>query len=539
MESHPSAKVLLVLIGLIGLFLQSQPDEYDTDVRRVLNQRERLDETVWAREVESHRYESVIVTFWDQLRTSSQPLAGFNDIAFSTIRLPERWREQPLENGIIQHVAIGSQSMSRDEWIEQVVLAITRGDRLVQSEWHHEAFERTEGVDGQAHSRVRLELHLENAVRSVRTILRGELQIEWMDANDGTPLPRVKNIDATKLVRLTRSTDDGFRCVATIPASNRWENYFLATRDFDHDGLPEVVFDDQIISVRQNQFTSRWLVDCQPLRTDTTLPVTSGLIHDLNGDGLDDLVVASRELRPRIYFGTGQMTFSAEPVRIQAVPPLSGTSTCIAAGDVDLDGDVDLWLTQYKPPYQDGSMPTPYYDANDGYASYLLLNDGHGEFRDATIPSGLDAKRRRRTYSSSFWDCDRDGDCDLLVVSDFAGVDLYLNDGRGNFRDATADLFDETSLFGMSHRIDDFDGDGRLDLFSVGMSSTTARRLSLLNLERNDHPAGLFDRLRMGHGNRLYLARGTTSDQDFFQPSWADSVARTGWSWGVASFDFD
>src|SRR5437867_3055755 len=29
-------------------------------------------------------------------------------------------------------------------------------------------------------------------------------------------------------------------------------------------------------------------------------------------------------------------------------------------------------------------MPTPYYDANDGFPSFLLINDGHGNFHDVT-----------------------------------------------------------------------------------------------------------------------------------------------------------
>jgi len=40
--------------------------------------------------------------------------------------------------------------------------------------------------------------------------------------------------------------------------------------------------------------------------------------------------------------------------------------------DVDGDSDLDVWLGQYKNPYDGGQMPTPYYDANDGNPAYLL-----------------------------------------------------------------------------------------------------------------------------------------------------------------------
>ena len=61
----------------------------------------------------------------------------------------------------------------------------------------------------------------------------------------------------------------------------------------------------------------------------------------------------------------------------------------MTAGDVDFDGDIDLFIGQWKQPYMDGSMPTPYYNANDGYPDALLINDGDGNFTDNTENSGL------------------------------------------------------------------------------------------------------------------------------------------------------
>ena len=62
------------------------------------------------------------------------------------------------------------------------------------------------------------------------------------------------------------------------------------------------------------------------------------------------------------------------------------------AGDIDGDGDLDVWIGQYKFPYVEGSMPTPFYDSNDGHPAVLLENDGQGNFRDVTESAGLAAK---------------------------------------------------------------------------------------------------------------------------------------------------
>ena len=55
-----------------------------------------------------------------------------------------------------------------------------------------------------------------------------------------------------------------------------------------------------------------------------------------------------------------------------------------------------------------GQVPTPFYDANDGLPSELLLNDGTGQFTQGIEGSGLERFRNRRTFRVSFVDLDED-----------------------------------------------------------------------------------------------------------------------------------
>ena len=253
-----------------------------------------------------------------------------------------------------------------------------------------------------------------------------------------------------------------------------------------------------------------------------------------DGDGLVDFVcVAKTDDRLRFFSGDAEGRFTT-PSRVCFAEKLIEPQT-MTAGDVDGDGDLDLYVGQWKPPYVKGTMPTPFYDALDGHPDYLLENDGLGNFTDVTQRANLAAKRTRRTYSASLIDLDDDGDLDLMAVCDFSGLDLYRNDGSGRFTDVTGDWVGERHAFGMSHATGDFDGDGRLDLYMVGMSSTTARRLDQLGLNRPGFEQHAKYRMPMAYGNRMLLRR----DGRFVAADRQDQVARTGWSWGCTATDFD
>src|SRR5262249_24347164 len=101
----------------------------------------------------------------------------------------------------------------------------------------------------------------------------------------------------------------------------------------------------------------------------------------------------------------------------------------------------------------------------------------------------------------------------------------------------TTQLLDENHNFGMAHTLADFDGDGNLDLFVVGMNSFVAQRLDHLQIQppASRIPALAGMRSKMAYGNRLYLGTG----RNFHQTLLSDRLARSGWSWGVTAGDFD
>lgn len=218
----------------------------------------------------------------------------------------------------------------------------------------------------------------------------------------------------------------------------------LACGDLDGDGAADVLVGN-VYAWGAVRFPDQlWVNDGTGSFVDATvghlpaLPALPGstraiALGDVDGDGdLDavfgrclDTIGGVRGAPSSLLINDGQAHFTEQPA---ARLPVTSTAKCLALGDVDGDGDLDLLI---------GNERYSIYGSLYGGQNRLLLNDGSGHFTDAT--SRLPVDDTTTTLAIALGDLDADGDLDALVVNSGTCL-LWLNDGAGNFSDATARL---------------------------------------------------------------------------------------------------
>ncbi|MEO0369648.1 MAG: VCBS repeat-containing protein, partial [Pseudomonadota bacterium] len=484
----------------------------------LIETRRKLDQLIWGPEVLAQQYETRIVALWDSLLQAEDKFSALTEFAFNTLGIPKHVSSEPLQHQIARYqFADGlGQQWSFENWVKFIQSAAKDGYVLEQSEWHHSAFTPPSGGKN-AISEVNFEMHIARAEPAHRVVIKGVLNIDWMVSLAADVDVQANSIEVTKLTILEREQAPIFQEVFNVVGSDQTPLIHpLLVYDLDQDGLSEIVVGGQNVVIRNEgngEFVAERLFPKKRALYD------GGVIGDFSGDGVPDMVLVDSNGYPLLFQGDERGQFNTAPIKM-AETHLSLPKT-FTAGDIDGDGDLDVHIANYKFAYRQGQMPSPYFDANDGYPAVMLRNDGNGKFTDITKKSGLGDKRFRRSYSSSFVDLDEDQDLDLIVVSDYAGFDLYKNDGKGNFKDITDDFGLDRHFFGMGHTFGDFDQNGLLDFYVIGMSSTTARRLERMGVGRDDLAQHTSMREAMGYGNRMFLQ----TEQGFEKASFNDQVA--------------
>ncbi len=234
----------------------------------------------------------------------------------------------------------------------------------------------------------------------------------------------------------------------------RMEGNPIALADLDGDGD-----DDIVIGLRSGGL---WLQRSRGDGLDTALLAdVSGLVTlavgDLDGDGALDLLGGGRgPMVVLIGDGTGGFTERTEAAGLSDLDT-AATLRDASLGDVDGDGDLDLFLT-FDP-----------FSSPDGEAPHQLLhNDGLGAFTDVSEQLPEDA-RSGLGWHTTMADLDDDADLDLFISNadqhEWGPNRLLRNDGADGWTDLTEDCGCGETFSAMGASVGDLDRDALLDLF--------------------------------------------------------------------------
>jgi len=184
---------------------------------------------------------------------------------------------------------------------------------------------------------------------------------------------------------------------------------------------------------------------------------------DADGDRDLDLYVVSggnefwgdaEALRDRLYINDGHGGFARAQ---HAFPDFFHNGSCVVPGDFDGDGDIDVFVGSRVVARQYGRPPR----------SYLLQNDGHGEFTDVTLEKAPGLAEAGMVTAAAWLDKE------LIVVGEWLPVGVFrYESGRFVARTAEAGLAG-TNGWWNSITVADLNGDGRKDLVlgNLGLNS--------------------------------------------------------------------
>lgn len=273
---------------------------------------------------------------------------------------------------------------------------------------------------------------------------------------------------------------------------------------------------------------------------------TTGVaMADVNGDGWLDIYVcysgdqAGKSRENELFINQKNNTFKEEAAKYGLHD--KGLTTHAAFFDYDLDGDLDCFMLNNSfKDIRKFDARTDSREVRDSLGGQRFYKNENGFFKDISAEVKVYGSKIGFGLGISISDLNTDGYPDMYVSNDFFERDyLYINDGKGAFKEVLPESIGHTSQFSMGSDIGDIDNDGLPDIFSTDMLPFDMKRTKVLSKfnEFNTEAMRLASNL-----HNQYMQNGLQWNRGNLQFSEIACIAgaeATDWSWGALMFDMD
>jgi hypothetical protein len=317
--------------------------------------------------------------------------------------------------------------------------------------------------------------------------------------------------------------------------------------DFNKDGLPDIFF-------AGNQANDQLYFNKGKLKFDNISEKagileqgwsTGVCVFDVNADGWDDIYVCRSgpsqdriELKNVLYVNQQDGSFVEQAAEYGL--DISGHHTQAAPLDIDLDGDLDLYVMGHPGKFKHKvSLQEVVKEIQSGNVeSDILLENVGGKYVDVTKQAGI--FEYGYGLGLAITDINNDNYPDIIVCNDFDEPDhIFVNQQNNTFKDENLKYFKHTTNYSMGNDVGDFNNDGLMDYISVDMAFEQHERSKMNMASMN--PDKFYARVQLGWGyqymhNMLQMNTGMGSFQEIAQFA---GVAKTDWSWAPLFMDMD